>query len=63
MRRPGRSGWLLLLLVPCIAALWVPAYNRVEPDVAGFPFFYVWLLAWIVLTSILTWIVWRRWHA
>lgn len=63
MRRPGRNGWLLLLLLPCIAALWVPAYNHLAPAVAGFPFFYVWLLAWIILTSILTWFVWRRWHA
>lgn len=62
MRKPGR-WWLLLLLVPFVAVLWMPFYSRIEPAVASFPFFYVWQLVWIVLTSILTWVVYRRWHA
>lgn len=31
---------LILLLVPCVAALAVPFYNRIEPELFGFPFFY-----------------------
>lgn len=31
---------LILLLIPCIAALAVPFYNRIEPELFGFPFFY-----------------------
>ncbi len=62
MHKPGR-WWGLLLLVPFVAALGMPLYNRMAPGVAGFPFFYVWQLVWIVLTSILTWIVYRRWRA
>lgn len=58
-----RRAWLsLLLVIPYVALLWVAPYNRMEPVVAGFPFFYAWLLGWIVLTSILTWLVFRRWH-
>ncbi|HJR11689.1 MAG TPA: DUF3311 domain-containing protein [Rhodanobacteraceae bacterium] len=49
----------LALLLPFIALLWVPFYNRVQPTLAGFPFFYVWLFAWIVLTAALTWMVHR----
>ena len=30
----------LLLLVPYIALLWVPFYNRIEPTLLGIPFFY-----------------------
>ncbi len=39
----------LLLLVPYIAMLWVPYYNRVAPELAGIPFFYWYQLLWIVL--------------
>jgi len=49
----------LLLLAPFIALLAVPFYNRAEPSVAGFPFFYVWMFVWIVLAALLTWIVFR----
>lgn len=56
--------WLpLLLLIPFIAVLWVPFYNRALPEVAGFPFFYVWLFVWVVLTALLTWVVHRGWRA
>jgi len=30
----------LLLLVPCIVALWAPLYNTTAPSLAGIPFFY-----------------------
>jgi hypothetical protein len=49
----------LLLLAPFIALLAVPFYNRTEPSVAGFPFFYVWMFVWIVLAALLTWSVFR----
>ena len=50
----------LLLLLPFIALLWVPFYNRAEPSVVvGFPFFYVWMFAWIVLAALSTWVVSR----
>jgi len=39
----------LLLLIPYVAVLWVPFYNRVEPSFAGIPFFYWYQMLWIVL--------------
>jgi hypothetical protein len=39
----------LLLLIPYVAMLWVPSYNRVEPSLAGIPFFYWYQMAWILL--------------
>lgn len=47
----------LLLLLPFAGVLWVPFYNHVDPRVAGFPFFYVWLFGWTILTALLTAIV------
>jgi hypothetical protein len=29
--------------------LWVPFYNRIEPSLAGIPFFYWYQLAWVLL--------------
>ena len=49
----------LLLLLPFIALLWVPFYNREQPAIAGFPFFYIWMFIWMVLAAVLTWIVYR----
>ncbi|HKZ11663.1 MAG TPA: DUF3311 domain-containing protein [Rhodanobacteraceae bacterium] len=51
-----------LLLIPFIALLCVPLYNRTQPTVAGFPFFYVWQFAWVVLAALLTWVVHRGWR-
>ncbi len=50
--------WLLLLL-PYVGLLWVPFYNFQKPDLFGFPFFYWYQLAWVPVTSILIWIVYR----
>jgi hypothetical protein len=57
-RTGGARKWVnLLLLVPCIAALWVPFYNFDEPRLLGIPYFYAWQLLWIWLGAGLTWIV------
>ena len=49
----------LLLLLPFIGLMIVPFYNIREPMLFGFPFFYWYQLAWVPLTSLLTWIVYR----
>jgi hypothetical protein len=49
----------ILLAIPYIAMLWVPFYNRVEPRLAGIPFFYWYQLLWILLGSLLLFVVWR----
>jgi Protein of unknown function (DUF3311) len=48
-KRRGFRPLYLLLLLPYIAMLWVPFYNRIEPEIAGIPFFYWYQLVWIVL--------------
>jgi hypothetical protein len=52
MSGPGRKRGFhpvyLLLLLPFIAMLWVPSYNRIEPQLAGIPFFYWYQMAWII---------------
>ena len=39
----------LLLFIPYVAMMWVPSYNRIEPMIAGIPFFYWYQMLWIVL--------------
>jgi len=49
----------LLLLVPFVATLWVPFYNRPLPELAGIPFFYWYQLVWVPITAALLYIVYR----
>jgi hypothetical protein len=47
--------WLLLLLViPFIVLLWPPFYNFRDPELFDMPFFYWFQLLWIILTAIIT---------
>jgi hypothetical protein len=48
---------LLLLLIPFIALCWPPFYNFRDPELAGVPFFYWFQLLWIVITAIITAVV------
>jgi hypothetical protein len=58
----GKSGtpWIWGLLLPYIALLWLPFYNAKEPAIAGFPFFYWYQFAWVPLTSLLIYLVYRK---
>ena len=49
----------MLLLVPFVGLLWVPFYNFTEPSLLGFPFFYWYQLAWVPISSLLIWLVYR----
>jgi ABC-type microcin C transport system permease subunit YejE len=51
-RRGVWSLWLLLIMIPL--TMWVPLYNRVEPTLAGFPFFYWFQLLLILIGAGLT---------
>jgi len=53
----GRGWFLLLLFIPFIALLWPPFYNTYEPTIFDIPFFYWYQMLWIILTAILTIIV------
>ena len=53
----ARRYWYWLLLIPVVAMLWIPSYNRLEPSLAGVPFFYWYQFLWIALTSLVTLVV------
>jgi len=57
---PGDKILRLLLLLPFIGLLAVPLFNTETPEFAGFPFFYWYLFAWVPVTSLLIWIVYRN---
>jgi len=42
----------LFLIVPYVAILWVPLFNRIEPSIAGVPFFYWYQMLWIALGAL-----------
>ena len=42
-----------LLALPVLAMLAVPLYDRLDPALAGVPFFYWFQLAWVPLTALL----------
>jgi hypothetical protein len=50
----------ILLLLPFIGLLLPPLYNMDEPRLFGFPFFYWYQFAWVPLTSLLIWIVYKH---
>ena len=53
----SRARWALigLLLAPAVVLpLWVPLYNREDPTFAGFPFYYWFQFALIIVAVALT---------
>ncbi len=55
--RPARAWAYLLLVIPFIAMLWVPSYASASPPLAGIPFFYWYQFLWVVISGILTAVV------
>jgi hypothetical protein len=50
----SRAWWYWLLLVPFVALLWVPLYASGEPALAGIPYFYWYQFLWILISAIIT---------
>jgi len=44
----------LLLLIPFLAMVWVPSYNRLEPKLGDIPFFYWYQTVWTFLGTACT---------
>ncbi len=59
MSKGFKSAVRWLLVVPYVGLLWVPFYNAREPELFGFPFFYWYQLAWVPISALVTWIVYR----
>jgi len=54
---PSRGLWILIvvLLAPAVLLpLWVPLYNRTDPELNGWPFFYWFQMALIPVATLLT---------
>jgi uncharacterized membrane protein YhdT len=52
--------WYLLLVLPYVALLLPGLYARMRPEMHGVPFFYWYQMSWIVLTALLTGIVYFK---
>jgi hypothetical protein len=48
---PARIIAAICVIVPFAAVLWVPAFDKDKPEVAGFPFFFWWQLLWVAITA------------
>ncbi len=59
-QRNDRSPWNWLLVPAIVVPLLVPLYNRVEPTLFGWPFFYWVQLAFIALGVATTSIVYQK---
>jgi uncharacterized membrane protein YhaH (DUF805 family) len=57
VRKSRRAYWYWLLLLPALGLMFPGVYARTAPELFGFPFFYWYQFAWIILTGIITGIV------
>jgi hypothetical protein len=54
---PSRGLWILItivLLPAVVVPLWVPLYNKTDPRLNGWPFFYWFQMALIIFATALT---------
>jgi membrane protein implicated in regulation of membrane protease activity len=61
-RRPSTGLWVLiivLLIPPVVLPLWVPIYNKTDPTLWGFPFFFWFQFALILVSAVMTVVVYR----
>jgi len=49
----------ILLAIPVVALLWVDSFAKVEPTLAGFPFFIWYQFLWVFLCAGCTWAAYR----
>lgn len=50
---PARLIAAFCVIVPFVAVLGVPIFDKDKPEVAGFPFFFWWQLVWVAVTAAL----------
>jgi hypothetical protein len=50
---PARVVAAICVIIPFVAVLGVPIYDKTTPEVAGFPFFFWWQLLWVGITAAL----------
>jgi Protein of unknown function (DUF3311) len=52
-----RNAWNWLLVVPALALAFPAMYSRPTPELFGFPFFYWYQIGWILISAVITGIV------
>jgi Protein of unknown function (DUF3311) len=55
-----RKRWLFLLALPYLGLLFPQLYARSTPTLLGFPFFYWYQFAWVILASAIMGVVYRK---
>jgi len=58
--RGYHRAWLLLLTLPYLGLCFPAIYARATPTLFGFPFFYWYQFAWVIATSCLLGLVYRK---
>jgi hypothetical protein len=58
--RRTNKWWLLPLLLPYAGLLFPQIYARATPTLFGFPFFYWYQFLWVILTSAILGVVYRK---
>jgi hypothetical protein len=53
-KRSGWSWWYLLFILQFIGVLWPPFYNSAKPYWQGVPFFYWYQMLWVIVSAVLT---------
>jgi Protein of unknown function (DUF3311) len=56
-KRSGWSWWYLLFLAQFVGVLWPPFYNSGAPYWHGVPFFYWYQMLWVLVSAVLTAVV------
>jgi hypothetical protein len=59
---PKRHWLRILLILPFISMLWVSSYNRLTPELFGFPFYYWYQLLWVIVSAVIAGIVYKVEH-
>ncbi|MFF5423107.1 MULTISPECIES: DUF3311 domain-containing protein [unclassified Streptomyces] len=52
----------ICLFAPFVAMLWVGSYAKVEPTLAGIPFFYWYQMLWVLISTALTMVAYKLWQ-
>ena len=54
-RRRSTGLWVVIILIPpVVVPLWVPLYDKADPTLWGFPFFYWFQFLLIICAAIIT---------
>ena len=57
IRKPSTGLWtliIILLIPPIVLPLWVPLYDKTDPTLWGFPFFFWFQFLLILCSAVLT---------